>query len=33
VTVTDGPFPTGGSQQASAGYAAALDKLAVYLSA
>ena len=32
VTLTDGPFPPGGSEQAAAGYAAALDKLAAALS-
>lgn len=33
VTLTDGPFPPGGSKHAAAGYAAALDKLAAHLSA
>lgn len=32
VTVTDGPFPPGGSQGAATGYRAALDKLAIHLS-
>jgi uncharacterized protein YndB with AHSA1/START domain len=31
VTLTDGPFPPGGSEHAAAGYAASLDKLAAYL--
>jgi uncharacterized protein YndB with AHSA1/START domain len=33
LTLTDGPFPQGGSQPAAAGYAAALEKLAAHLSA
>jgi uncharacterized protein YndB with AHSA1/START domain len=33
VVLTDGPFPPRGSEQAAAGYAAAFDKLAAYLSA
>lgn len=33
VTVSDGPFPPGGSEHAAAGYTAALDKLAAHLSA
>lgn len=33
VRLTDGPFPPGGSKQAAAGYTAALDTLAAYLSA
>ena len=33
VTLTDGPFPPGGSAPAAAGYTAALDKLAAYLTA
>jgi uncharacterized protein YndB with AHSA1/START domain len=33
VILTDGPFPSGGSGHAAAGYAAALDKLAAHLSA
>ena len=32
VTLTDGPFPLGGSEQAATGYTAALDKLAAHLS-
>jgi uncharacterized protein YndB with AHSA1/START domain len=33
VMLTDGPFPRGGGEHAAAGYIAALDKLAVHLSA
>jgi uncharacterized protein YndB with AHSA1/START domain len=33
VTLTDGPFPPGAGEHAAAGYIAALDKLAAYLSA
>jgi uncharacterized protein YndB with AHSA1/START domain len=31
VTLSDGPFPAGGSQRAAAGYIAALEKLAAHL--
>jgi uncharacterized protein YndB with AHSA1/START domain len=33
VMLTDGPFPPAGTEHAAAGYRAAFDKLAVYLSA
>jgi uncharacterized protein YndB with AHSA1/START domain len=33
LTLTDGPFPQGGSKPAAVGYAAALEKLAAHLSA
>jgi uncharacterized protein YndB with AHSA1/START domain len=33
LTLTDGPFPAGGSEQAAAGYTTALDALAAHLAA